>query len=220
MIFDDEFNGSSLNGGYWSTGWGGSGLTGPMNTEELECYSPSQVVQAGGELDLNLLAKPQSNCPLDGGGTVNEPYVSGMIQTRNKFQYTYGYLETRVWLPGGASGVDWPGVWAVGYSWPTDGELDLVEGLSGQACWHFHDPSGGPGGCAGVYTGGWHTFGADWEPGSVTWYYDGRRVGSVTAGITGSPMYLIADLALDNTYGGAVQAPATLRIDNIRVWQH
>ena len=51
-----------------------------------------------------------------------------------------------------------------------------MEGLSGQACWHFHDPQGGPGGCStATYTGGWHTFGADWEPGSVTYYYDGHR---------------------------------------------
>jgi hypothetical protein len=33
-------------------------------------------------------------------------------------------------------------------------------------------------------------------------------------------MYLIADLAIDNTYGGPTQAPATLRIDYIRIWQH
>ncbi|HXR14350.1 MAG TPA: glycoside hydrolase family 16 protein, partial [Solirubrobacteraceae bacterium] len=219
-IFDDEFNSGSLNTSYWLTGWGGSGLTGPVNTEERECYSPSQVVVGGGELDLNLIAQPQTNCPLQGGGTVSEPYTSGMIHTQGKFAYTYGYFETRVWLPGGSSGVDWPGVWAVGANWPAGGELDLVEGLSGQACWHFHDPSGGPGGCAGVYTGGWHTFGADWEPGSVTWYYDGKQVGSVTQGITSSPMFLLATMAVDNTYGGAIQAPATLRIDYIRVWQH
>jgi beta-glucanase (GH16 family) len=186
----------------------------------MECYQPSQVAEAGGELDLNLIAQAQNNCPLEGGGSVNEPYTSGMIQSQGKFSFTYGYFETRVWLPGAASGVDWPGVWAVGANWPTGGELDLVEGLQGQACWHFHDPSGGPGGCAGVYSGGWHTFGADWESGSVTWYYDGKAVGSVTQGITNSPMFLLATMALDNTYGGPIQAPATLRIDYIRVWQH
>ncbi len=209
-----------MNASYWSTGWGGSGLTGPISTEELQCYSPSQVVLGGGELDLNLIAQAQTNCPLDGGGTINEPYTSGMIHTQGKFSFTYGYFETRVWLPGGASGVDWPGVWAVGANWPSGGELDLVEGLAGQACWHFHDPSGAPGSCAGVYTGGWHTFGADWETGSVTWYYDGKEVGSVTQGITNSPMFLLATMALDNTYGGPIQAPATMRIDYIRVWQH
>jgi beta-glucanase (GH16 family) len=220
-IFDDEFNGTTVDPTLWSTGFGGSGgLTGPINTEELDCYSPSQVVEGGGELDLNVISQAQTNCPVAGGGSVNEPYTSGAINTQGKFSFTYGYFETRVWLPGGASGVDWPAVWAVGANWPAGGELDLVEGLGGQACWHFHDPSGGPGGCSGNYTGGWHTFGADWEPGSVTWYYDGKDVGSVTQGITATPMFLLATLDLDNTYGGPIQAPATLKIDYIRIWQH
>jgi hypothetical protein len=41
----------------------------------------------------------------------------------------------------------------------------------------------------------------------------------VTSGVTGSPMYLILDLAVDSEYGGPIQAPATLRIDYVRVWQ-
>jgi hypothetical protein len=221
-VFDDEFDGGSLNGAVWNTGWLGSGLTGPMNTEEEECYGPGQDVVSGGELDINMVAAPQTGCPTNGGNgpTVNEPFLSGMVNTRNKFSYTYGYLETRVWLPAGAhGGVDWPGVWEVGNPAPADGEIDVVEGLSGQACWHFHDSSEASfGGCSGNDAGGWHTYGADWEPGVVTWYYDGERVGQETSDITGDPMYLIADLAADNTYGGP-PGPATMRIDYIRVWQ-
>ena len=97
--------------------------------------------------------------------------------------------------------------------------IDIAEGLSGLICWHFHYANGAPGGCQSGLAGGWHTFGVDWEPGSITWYYDGTPVGTVTSGVTGSPMYLIADLALDDTYGGPIAAPATLRIDYIRVWQ-
>jgi Glycosyl hydrolases family 16 len=222
LSFDDEFNGASLNTSVWNTGWLSSGLTGPINTEEEECYSPAQDVEVGGEFDLIAAATPQSGCLLAGGpSTVSEPYVSGMINTRLKFSYTYGYLQTRVWLPGTiGQGTDWPGVWEVGNPAPANGEVDVVEGLAGQACWHFHDSTGaGYGGCAGVHAGGWHTFGADWEPGSVTWYYDGVKVGVETTNITGDPMYIIADLAADNTYGGPV-APGTMRIDYVRVWQH
>ena len=213
-IFDDEFNGSSLDRSTWSTGWFGSGITPPVNPEELQCYDPAQVVQGNGELDINLIAKSES-C---GGQT--RPYASGLLSTRGSFTYTYGYVEARVWLPGTSSLSDWPAIWTDGQNWPADGELDVLEGLGGQACWHFHDPLGAPGGCAFGYLGGWHTFGADWERGSVTYYYDGINVGTITSGITSSPMYVILNLAADNAYGGPLQAPATMRVDYVRIWQH
>jgi beta-glucanase (GH16 family) len=95
--------------------------------------------------------------------------------------------------------------------------MDVLEGLGGSACWHFHDPSGGPGGCAsGGYGGAWHTYGADWEPGVVTYYYDGVRVGQISTGITSAPMYLILGMGL----GSSPVAPATEEVDYVRVWQH
>ena len=173
------------------------------------------MTEADGELDLNLVARSET-C---GGQT--RSYASGLISTAGKFTFTYGYLEVRAWLPGNGTVDDWPAIWTDGQQWPQDGELDLVEGLGGAACWHFHDTQGAPGGCAPTsYTGGWHTFGADWEPGSVTYYYDGNVIGTVTEGVTSSPMYLILDLAADDQYGGPLQTPAALRIDYARVWQH
>jgi beta-glucanase (GH16 family) len=221
-IFDDEFNSSQLNTAYWTSGWYATPLSGPINlSDELECYARSHVVEGGGEIDLNLTATPQT-CP-SGEGPQNEPFTSGMVTTTGKFSFTYGFIETRVWLPGDTAVTDWPAVWAVGQTapWPQGGEIDIVEGLDGSPCWHFHDPIGAPGGCPpGTFTAGWHTFGADWEPGSVTWYYDGTDVGTVTSGITGTPMFLLMDLAVDRTFGGAIQAPATMRVDYMRVWQH
>ena len=144
-----------------------------------------------------------------------------MVNTNGKFSYTYGYLEASVWLSGTRAINDWPAVWTDGQSWPADGELDVMEGLSGQACWHFHDPQGGPGNCSSAtFTGGWHTFGADWEQGAVTYYYDGHKVATISSGITTSPMYVILNLGADNGNSGPLQAPATMRTDYVRVWQH
>jgi beta-glucanase (GH16 family) len=234
VVFDDEFSGSSLNTSLWSTGWFGSGITaGIGGSSEPECYDPSHVVEQNGELDLNFTQQAET---CDGG---SHPYTSGMVTTNGKFSFTYGFVEFRVWLPTTSNGqvADWPDVWTDGQSWPADGEIDVAEGLGGSICGHYHGPTdngagtgeGGITGCPpGTFTGGWHTFAADWEPGIITWYYDGHDIGCLeTTGsacgatnttIAGAPMYLILTLGSDPN--GTITAPTNLRIDYVRVWQH
>ena len=53
LLFDSEFNGSSLDTSQWSTGWFGSGITQPVNSYEQECYDPAQVSVANGEARLD-----------------------------------------------------------------------------------------------------------------------------------------------------------------------
>ena len=215
LAFDSEFNGSSLDTSQWSTGWFGSGITTGASSSEQQCYDPSQVSVTGGVLNLSAVARAVT-C----GGTVH-PYASGMVTTDGKFSFTYGYMEARIWMPGNGSIADWPAFWADGQNWPTNGEIDTLEGLGGQACAHFHNPAGGPGACAaGNYSGGWHTFAADWEPGSVTFYYDGTQIWNDTSGITSAPMYLILNLALSPAITSPNTAPATTQVDYVRVWQH
>jgi beta-glucanase (GH16 family)/transcriptional regulator with XRE-family HTH domain len=225
VALDSEFSGTSLDTSIWRPGWFGSGTTGPVDrTHEAACYSPNNVTFPGdGSVHLKVTGSP-SSC-----NGVTEPYTGSLISSNphdgrasGGFEYTYGALEARVYIPA-ASGnqvANWPAVWTDGQSWPTTGEDDLMEGLSGgQACFHFHSTAGGPGTCvAGAYTG-WHTFASDWEPGSVTYYYDGVKVGQITTGITASPMYIV----LDNTVASANPAlskAADLQVAYVRVWQH
>jgi hypothetical protein len=233
LIFDDDFNGTSLDTKYWSTGWFGSGTTiAPEGDDVPECDAPGNVAEANGELDLSF-ADQSSVC--DGS---THPDTSGIVTTNGKFSFTYGLIEFRAWLPTTSSGqvADWPDLWIDGQHWPTDGEVDVAEGLGGALCAHYHGPSnavgvgaGGGSGCpAGTFTGGWHTFAADWEPGIVTFYYDGHDIGCLeTSGsacgntnttIAGAPMYII--LSLGSSYADPITAPTTLRITDVRVWQH
>lgn len=235
-IFDDEFNGTSLNTSKWSTGWFSSGITGGVSSTEDDCYDPAQVVVKNGELDLNLIAKKET-CD---GSTKN--YATGFITSDGKFQYTYGFAEARIWLPGTTSIADWPSFWQDGQNWPTDGELDVLEGLGGQPCGHWHGPTndgvgygpnGGSGCVSGTWTGSWHTFAADWEPGMVTWYYDGHSIGCVKSSgsgcggtssnstITSSAEYLILGMGIGTPSGNGTPAtaPDSQRIDYVRVWQ-
>ena len=54
----------------------------------------------------------------------------------------------------------------------------------------------------------------------MTYYYDGHRVGRITRGVTSAPMYLILNLAVDDSCGGAKVAPARMQVKFVRVWQH
>jgi len=113
--------------------------------------------------------------------------------------------------------------WAVGEPYSDGkGEIDVVEGIGGRPCATVHDVTGaGTSACAtGTFTGGWHTFAADWEPGSVTFYYDGTEISTVTSGVTSFPMFLIIDLALSTEIAPPDIAPATMRVAYVRVWQH
>jgi len=224
LILDSEFNGPSLNTSLWQTGWFGRGVTaGADPNEEADCYSPGNVTLPGDNtLHLNVTAVP-STC-----GGYTEPYTGALITTNPDdgrgpgFQYTYGVLEARVFIPSaGTLLADWPGVWATGQSWPTDGEDDVMEGLMGLACATFHDPSD-----IGIHTRvcdksitpGWHTFSSNWQPGQVTYYYDGVPIDIVSSGVTSSPMYLI----LDNTvrWGDPLDTTAdAMQVQYVRVWQ-
>lgn len=216
--FVDTFDGKALDSGKWSLGnptGDASDVTVPVNTDERQCYDPDLVSVAGGALRIEAVRKEVS-C---GGRTMQ--YASGMVNTRGHFELTHGVLEARIHLPAAARGViaNWPAFWSVGATWPTDGEIDVMEGLDGQACFHTHSELGPKGGCAeGDYTG-WHTYGAQWRPGRVDYYYDGVRVGTITQGVKSRPEWLMLNYSVQPTVGGPTKVPAEMKVDYVRVWQ-
>jgi len=213
LTFDDEFN--SLNPNHWGTNWLGAAgaITPPINSAEQAAYDPAQVSVSGGYLHLGTDYK---NVTVGGK---SYDMVGGMVQSNDHFQQTYGYFEARIYLPGSNGNIsNWPAFWLDGQNWPKDGELDIMEGLSGKAGWHFHSPSGGPGSTeSGDYTG-WHTYGALWEPGEVTYYYDGAEVGKITSGITSSPMYLILNHGVSDSIGGPTSVGSDMLVDWVHVY--
>lgn len=217
LVFDEEFNDGELLATRWTANWLGCAtcITPPVQPKnELAAYDPDQAAVANGKLRLSIAAKPV---------TVNGKrydYRSGMVQSNDQARFTYGYFEARIYMP--ISGetnriANWPSFWLNGQNWPYDGENDIAESLDGRACYHFHSPDGAPGGCATGNHTGWHVYGALWEPGSVTYYYDGRRVGRITKGITDSPMYLILNYGM-STIGGAIRENATMLVDYVHVY--
>ncbi len=218
--FSYYFPGAKLNTAKdFNEGWvSGSGDTGPVNSNETAGYNSNLISLTGtGYLKLPLKYGQQITTSK---GTY--PNTGTLIDTYGKRYFTPGThglsVESRIYLPGSGSTVyNWPAFWmdGEGLNWPTDGEADIMEGLGGRTCYHFHDPSGGPGGCSNVGSG-WHTFGASWHNSSITYYYDNKAVGTISSGITNKPMFLIFDYTTSTNSGNS----ATLKVDWVKVWQN
>ena len=203
-------------------GWFGGGLTGPVNTNENACYSSDHVGMTPftltGQRNLTLtLTGDRNTC----SGTTY-PYTGALISSRGIFQQTYGAFEAKVYIPAAPDGsiADWPAVWSDGMNQPQDGEIDAMEGLLGVACYHTHPPTDGPGECVPLSTfkPGWNIVGWVWQPGSVTFYYNGVQVGRIDGHVPSTPNYLILDLTNGPGVGGKTVVPATMEVAYVRAW--
>jgi len=236
LTFDDEFNTFSVwNGtsGTWQTSypWApASGGTNPSN-HELEwyinpAYAPTSSVNPFSDVNgiLTIEANPASPTIQSITG---EPYTSGIITTDHSFSQTYGYFEMRAELPTG-QGI-WPAFWLLptDQSWPP--EIDVMEMIGSKpnelnATIHYgNNQSTGfainePG-----MTTGFHTYGVDWEPDYITWYFDGNAIAkTATPAGMNKPMYMLANLAVGGDWPGSPDGttpfPADMKIDYIRAY--
>jgi beta-glucanase (GH16 family) len=212
-VFSDRFTGSTFDTADWSTCYY-FGCTNKGNNE-LEWYRASQVTVHDNTVSLRVVPK-QIN---------GKQYVSGMLSSYGKFSFRYGYVQIVAKLPLGR------GLWSSFWTEPESGawppEIDIFENWAQAdsvnlyvhfgAADHFDHST--------VYlptaSSAFHTYGVDWEPGSISWYVDGFLWAHFAVSIT-QPEYLIADLAVDGKLppNSAVRFPQSLVIRSIEVWQH
>jgi beta-glucanase (GH16 family) len=237
LIFDDEFDGTSLDTSKWSKGWfaqSATSITPPVNPAPA-CFDPANVSVSDGHLNLTMTG-PGSYTD-ESGKTYR--YATGQVTTAPSdglggvyFDYLHGYMEARCYLPGSGSIDNWPAFWATGVvtgtpdTWPATGEIDVMEGLGGGVYGHWHGPTPGAPNTESSFGvtpsspdsfTGWHVYGATWTTSVITWYYDGVKIGSGTpAEVTETPMYLLLN---NQARSSGPVTPGTMMVDYVRVWQ-
>jgi beta-glucanase (GH16 family) len=242
MTFDDEFNTLSLwNGtsGTWSTTYifadpYGNGSTLQSNGEQewyINNLDPATAsitpwTVQNGILNLTAAPAPANIQPLIN----NYQYTSGLLETSHSFSQTYGYFEMKAELPAG-QGL-WPAFWLLPQSgaWPP--ELDVMEMLGNNPSTIYttvhsttlpNNQSGLGTNVADTSTG-YHTYGLDWEPDYLTWYFDGQAIYRVpTPSDLNQPMYMLLNLAVGGYWPGNADAttpfPADMQVDYVRAYQ-
>jgi beta-glucanase (GH16 family) len=208
LIFDEEFNGSSLNTNRWTPYWFSNGNV----VNNVNCYSANVSVTPAHGLEL-LLAGANSGSVVSSNPSTNPV----------GFQFTYGYVESQITFP---NNNDWSAGWILGNPYPS-GEFDYAEtDIPNELTvgnYHYgtgdgtavNDPS--PiSGALGVS----HVFGLDWQPNQANFYYDGTLHHSITGSIiVSTPQYLIFNHGATSS-SDASGAGSKVTVRYVRVWQH
>ena len=235
MTFDDEFNSLSLwNGtsGTWRTttlGGGPNGGNGELEWYIDSNYAPTASVKPwtvnNGVLSITAAPASPSIQPL----IDNYQYTSGNLTTHDSFVQTYGVYEINAKVPAG-QGL-WVDFWLLpeNGSWPP--ELDVMEINDGNPTslnTGIHTDSTGQITAIGTGTPipnastGFHTYTVDWEPNTITWYFDGNEVfQTATPADMHQPMYMLIDLEVGGPYGNpnsSTQFPANLQVNYVRAY--
>ena len=177
LVWNDEFEGTELSTDDWNyeeheVGW--------VNNE-LQEYIPSSDYAF--VKDGELVIQPVKN---EENGKVS--YISGRVNTQNKHDIKYGWIEARIKVPEGKGFL--PAFWMMPQDeqyygqWPKCGEIDIMEVLGDSTTMnygtlHYGEPHKQNQGTYtlsdGTFSNEYHTFAIEWEPGVIKWYVDGNQ---------------------------------------------
>lgn len=225
LKFQDNFDTGPLNTAVWTPYWFTTAGTWRGVTTD-----PNNVTVSGGELQLTLSDATH--------GALISSNPSDGVPGHTGFQFTYGYAEARIYIPGPSASVayNWAGFTTRGQSYPTDGHSDVVETAgwdsTGSFTTTYHYDSDGnttPGvfthtangiTVSGSWANGWHVYGIHRKVGSTDIYWDGVKVFTYSTFDGGRPMYFILSQAqsvapANQMYG----VNGRMRVDYVRYWE-
>ncbi len=229
LVWNDEFNGTSLSEDWiyeTGNGWGGWG------NNESQYYREENTSLADGFLTITAKQENYSGYS----------YTSSRIKTQGIQNFRYGRIDIRAKLPF-SQGI-WPALWMLGenitsVSWPTCGEIDIMELIGGEGyndatvhgTAHWEDNGHALYGQAnslssGIYNDEFHVFSIIWTSNSIKWLRDDIQYNEMN--ITNlsafqNNFFFIFNVAVGGNWPGYPDAttvlPQTMVVDYIRVFQ-
>ena len=231
LVWQDEFNGNSLNMSDWTheIGTGNNG----WGNNELQYYRTENTNVADGKLTIEARQESFSG----------SNYTSSRIITSGNRSFQYGRIDIRAKLPEG-QGI-WPALWMLGDSfwqegWPHCGEIDVMEMVGGDdrentvhGTLHWQASAyASYGGSytlpSGDFTDEFHVFSIVWDDSTIRWYVNDNQYHVID--LTPShldefraPFFFIFNVAVGGNWPGAPDGsttfPQQMVVDYVRVFE-
>ena len=222
-IFFDDFSSGQLDRSKWNVI-----VTGRTVNNEQQAYvdstdtitvgsGPETAGADNGALIIRARRRPGFKTP---EGRAFD-FISGRLESRSKFEFTYGTAAARIKLTPGAG--LWPAFWALGTGrWPDTGEMDIMENVGDPTWTNFALHGPGYSGntplvsrqhfAHGGDIAGWHVYSMEWTTDALVFKVDGAEEYRVTRAMVeqhgrwayDNPKFLIVNLALGGQYPQAV----------------
>jgi len=233
MVWSDEFNDPTLDTTVWtrlaSEYW---------FNEESQAYTNSPRNSYIEEGKLKITARKENF-------GIRE-FTSARIVSRYNADFRYGRIEARMKMPEG-QGI-WPAFWMMPTedfygSWPSSGEIDIMEFLGHQLNYNHGAVHYGDG--LGKYheqqhdayynndvprNGNFHVYALEWEPGVFRWFFDSIKFHTASAKNTKhfwpfqKDFHFILNVAVGGRWPGQPDEttvfPQSLEVDYVRVYKY
>ena len=209
-LFFENFNGKTLDRSVWNVE-----VNNKADNNEQQAYADSAriIIIDNGQLTVKPIYHPgysQNRVKMN-------DFVSGRINTRDKYEFIYGNITARMRVTAG-EGL-WPAVWLLGKGrWPDAGEIDIMETV-GDPTWAsnaIHGPTyhgNTPLLSRNTFEAGtdvtqWHTYGVNIQPDLITFSIDDKVTYTVTKAMVekygtwvfDNKKYILLNLALGGGY--------------------
>lgn len=237
LVFNENFDSNEINAAKWNTGlrWGTNVV---VNNEEqyyIDIQNSPNFGYNPFRHDTDSIAIGAAETPTElVSAANNQPYISGVLTTADKFSFTEGVAEIRAKIPAGAG--LWPQFWLLPDEFTgLKPQLFVMEARGDNTSEIFHtykyqdenddvQTTGVLTTQGGDFSADFHTYSVEWSPSLLVFYIDGIEYQRVESeNIASQPMYLILNLAVGGWFPGSPDEttvlPAELVIDHVRVYQ-